>query len=118
MSSSQVPREEGQKEEVKPFNRERFLFLMLAGIFTWQAAIFSWGVYGCYKLGGLKACPELGRRYENTVNVMVATTLALLTGGAVVGATQRRPSSSGDRDVSASPPQPSQAPQPGGRGQK
>ena len=118
MSSSQVPEEEGQKEEVKSFNRERFLFLMLAGIFTWQAAIFSYGVFSCYKTGGLKACPELGRRYESTVNVMVATTLALLTGGAVVGVTQRRPSSSGDRDVSVSPPQPSQSPRPGGRGQK
>ena len=93
---------------MKPFNRERFLFTMLAGIFIWQAALFSWGVYGCFKLGGLKACPELGKRYENTVNVMVATTLALLTGGAVVGVTQRKESSSGDRDVSALvPPQPS-----------
>jgi hypothetical protein len=46
-------------------------------------------VYGCFKLGGLKACPELGKRYENTVNVMVATTLALLTGGAVVSATKK-----------------------------
>ena len=62
---------------------------MLAGIFIWQAALFSWGVYGCFKLGGLKACPELGKRYENTVNVMVATTLALLTGGAVVSATKK-----------------------------
>jgi len=74
---------------MKPFQRERFLFFMLAGIFIWQAALFSWGVYGCFKLGGLKACPELGKRYENTVNVMVATTLALLTGGAVVSATKK-----------------------------
>lgn len=90
---------------MKPFNRERFLLFMLAGIFTWQATIFTWGVYGCARLGGLKACPDLGKRYENTVNVMVATTLALLTGGAVVGATQRRPSSSDDPDASAAPPQ-------------
>ena len=74
---------------MKPFQRERFLFFMLAGIFIWQAVLFSWGVYGCFKLGGLKACPELGKRYENTVNVMVATTLALLTGGAVVSATKK-----------------------------
>ena len=74
---------------MKPFDRERFLYTMLAGIFIWQAAIFSWGVYGCFKLGGLKSCPELGKRYENTVNVMVATTLALLTGGAVVSAKKK-----------------------------
>ena len=70
---------------MKPFNRERFLFWMLAGIFVWQAAIFTAGVFGCFKLGGLQACPEIGQRYETTVNVMVATTLALLTGGAVAG---------------------------------
>lgn len=93
---------------MKPFNRERFLFMMLAGIFIWQAAIFSAGVFGCYKLGGLRECPDLGKRYETTVNVMVATTLALLTGGAVVGVTQRKESSSDDRDASALvSPQPS-----------
>ena len=93
---------------MKPFNRERFLFTMLAGIFIWQAAIFSAGVFSCFKLGGLRECPDLGKRYETTVNVMVATTLALLTGGAVVGVTQRKESSSGDRDASASvSPQPS-----------
>lgn len=75
---------------MKPFNRERFLFYMLAGIFIWQAALFTWGVYGCFKLGGLKACPDIGKRYETSVNVMVATTLALLTGGAVVGASQKK----------------------------
>ena len=77
---------------MKPFQRERFLFYMLALIFVWQAGIFSLGVYGCFKLGGLNACPELGKRYENTVNLMVATTLALLTGGAVVSATKKNDS--------------------------
>ena len=76
---------------MKPFSRERFLFWMLAGIFIWQAAIFSFGVYTCFKNGGLKVCPEIGRRYEMTVNVMVATTLALLTGGAVASVAQEKP---------------------------
>ena len=70
---------------MKPFNRERFLFYLLGGIFIWQATIFSFAVWGCFTGGGLKACPELGKRYENTVNVMVATTLALLTGSVVKG---------------------------------
>ena len=70
---------------MKPFNRERFLFYLLGGIFIWQATIFSFAVWGCFAGGGLKACPELGKRYENTVNVMVATTLALLTGSVVKG---------------------------------
>ena len=76
---------------MKPFNRERFLFTMLAGIFTWQAVIFSFGVFSCFKLGGLSECPDLGKRYETTVNVMVATTLALLTGGAVASQVSKKP---------------------------
>ncbi len=87
---------------MKPFNREKFLLFMLAGIFIWQAAIFSYGVIGCFQIGGKAACPELGDRYEATVNVMVATTLALLGAGAVASATQRPRSSDDDRDASAS----------------
>ena len=88
---------------MKPFNRERFLFWMLAGIFVWQASIFSFAVIGCFRNGLSDACPDLGKRYENTVNVMVATTLALLGAGAVTSASQRKPSVS-DPDASASPP--------------
>ena len=76
---------------MKPFNRERFLFWMLAVIFIWQAVIFSAGVFSCFKLGGLRECPDLGKRYETTVNVMVATTLALLTGGAVASQVSKKP---------------------------
>ena len=56
---------------------------MLAGIFTFQAGVFAFGLYTCSKSGGLKACPEIGRRYDQTFNVMVATVLALLTGSAL-----------------------------------
>ena len=63
------------------FNRERFLFYLLAGIFIWQAIIFTYGIVYCtIGFTDLKACPELGQRYENTANVMLATPLALLTG--------------------------------------
>lgn len=79
---------------MKPFNREKFLLFMLAGIFIWQAAIFSYGVIGCFRQGGRTACPDLGDRYENTVNVMVATTLALLGAGAVASASQKKTSAS------------------------
>jgi hypothetical protein len=79
---------------MKPFNRERFLLYMLAGIFTWQAALFTFGVVKCFGAGGKEACPNLGDRYENTVGIMVATTLALLGAGAVAGVTQRNSSAS------------------------
>ena len=61
-------------------SKEKFLLYMLAGIFTYQAAVFGFGTYYCARSGGLQSCPELGKRYEQTFNVMIATTLALLTG--------------------------------------
>ena len=63
--------------------KERFLLYMLAGIFTFQAGVFSFGLYHCAQNGGVQACPEIGKRYEQTFNVMIATTLALLTGSAL-----------------------------------
>ena len=64
-------------------SKERFLLYMLAGIFTFQAGVFGFGLYKCTQNGGLQACPNLGDRYEQTFNVMIATTLALLTGSAL-----------------------------------
>tara|TARA_R110002050_G_C8724083_1_gene496684 strand:- start:389 stop:598 length:210 start_codon:yes stop_codon:yes gene_type:complete len=63
--------------------KEKFLLYMLAGIFTFQAGIFGVGLYYCANNGGLQSCPKLGDRYEQTFNVMIATTLALLTGSAL-----------------------------------
>ena len=63
--------------------KEKFLLYMLAGIFAFQASIFGAGFYYCAKAGGLAACPKLGERYENTFNVMIATTLALITGASI-----------------------------------
>ena len=67
--------------------KERFLLYMLAGIFTYQAAVFSFGLYQCSRVRPSKAittvCPELGDRYDQTFSIMIATTLALLTGSAI-----------------------------------
>ena len=64
-------------------SRERFLLWMLAGIFTFQAGTFGFGVYYCARNGGLDTCPEIGERYENTFTTMTAVVLALLTGSAI-----------------------------------
>ena len=64
-------------------SKERFLLYMLAGIFTFQAGTFTVGLYYCANNGGLKSCPDLGDKYEQTFNVAIATTLALLTGSAL-----------------------------------
>ena len=101
---------------MKPFNREKFLLYMLAGIFIWQAAVFTFGVIGCFQNGGKEACPDLGDRYENTVNVMVATTLALLGAGAVASASQKKPLASDP--VSPSPLSPQPRPQVRGKVQE
>ena len=63
--------------------KEKFLLYMLGGIFAFQASLFSVGFYFCANNGGLQSCPKLGERYEQTFNVMIATTLALLTGSAL-----------------------------------
>ena len=63
--------------------KDKFLLYMLAGIFTFQAGLFAFGVHYCANNGGISECPEIGRRYEQTFSVMIATTLALLTGQAI-----------------------------------
>ena len=64
-------------------SKERFLLWMLAGIFTFQASTFGFGVYYCARNGGFKTCPDITQTYQQTFNVMIATTLALLTGNAM-----------------------------------
>lgn len=54
---------------------------MLAAIFGFQAALFTFATWRCSTYGADKvstACPELGRRYDQTFSVMIATVLALL----------------------------------------
>jgi len=67
-------------------SKERFLLWMLAGIFSYQAAIFGFGLYQCSKISPSETittvCPEIGKRYDQTFSLMIATTLALLTGSA------------------------------------
>ena len=64
-------------------DKQSFLLKLLAGIFACQAAIFSYGVFYCARNGGLKTCPDITKTYEQTFNVAIATTLALLTGTAI-----------------------------------
>lgn len=61
--------------------REQILLKMLAAVFAFQALLFSFAVVKCSQYGPDKvgqACPELGRRYDQTFGVMIATILALL----------------------------------------
>ena len=76
--------------EPKTFNKERFLLYLLGTIFAFQAGVFGTGLYFCARHGGLSNCPKIGDRYEQTFNVMIATTLALLTGSAVASVAKKK----------------------------
>ena len=72
---------------MKPFNREKFLLFLLGTIFAYQAAVFAFGIWTCSRvrptLSIRDVCPEIGKRYESTFSVMIATTLALISGSVV-----------------------------------
>ena len=56
---------------MKPFNREKFLLYMLAGLLAWQAAIFTFGVVLCSRVtpqtNVTLVCPEIGGRFDKFV---------------------------------------------------
>jgi len=64
-------------------DRQAFLLKMLAGIFIAQVVVLGYGITWCARNGGLKTCPDVTKTYEQTFNVAIATTLALLTGTAL-----------------------------------
>ena len=61
---------------MKPRN---FLLRLLCSIFFIQATVFIIALSWCMMNGGPKSCPNLKESYNDTFNVMIATTLALLT---------------------------------------
>lgn len=65
----------------RPNNRESYLLKMLAAVFIFQVCLFSFTVVKCSQYDAAdvaQACPNLGRRYDQTFGVMIATILALL----------------------------------------
>jgi len=62
-------------------DREGYLLKMLAAVFIFQITLFSFAVVKCSRYDApdlAQACPNLGRRYDQTFGVMIATILALL----------------------------------------
>ena len=60
-------------------NSRNFLLRLLGSIFLVQATVFIIALSWCMMNGGPKTCPNLKESYNDTFNVMIATTLALLT---------------------------------------
>lgn len=66
--------------------REAFLLWILAGLLTWQAGIFTYGVHICSRVEtqqGAHPCPGIGDRYERFVETSLAAVLGLIAGGAL-----------------------------------
>ena len=67
--------------------RETFLLWLLAALLTWQAAIFSYGVYLCAQVRPTAdvttVCPDLGNRFDSFVNTSLGAVLGLLAGSAI-----------------------------------
>ena len=86
--------------------REKWLLTILTGIFVVQASVLVYGVSLCSRVQPqtdiTKVCPELGKRFETTFATMIATTLALLTGGAIT-ATSRRTTTSKPKSLPITP---------------
>ena len=63
--------------------RERFLLWMLAGLLTWQASVFTYGVHLCAQVEAedvRHVCPDLGDRFDTFVNTSLGAVLGLLAG--------------------------------------
>ena len=68
--------------------REKWLLAILSVVFAMQAGTLLYGMHLCSKvhpdIDVPTVCPRLGERFDSTFGTMIATTLALLTGSAVV----------------------------------
>ena len=67
--------------------RETFLLWLLAGLLTWQAGVFTYGVFLCSKVRPTTdmrtVCPELGQRFDSYVSTSLGAVLGLLAGSAM-----------------------------------
>ena len=79
---------------MKPFNREKFLFWLLAGIFELASSYLQpWRVMWLFTPQANVAivCPELGSRYDNFVQRHFGAVLGLLAGAATAQSTISKP---------------------------
>lgn len=99
--------------EMKPFNRERFLFYLLGAVLSVNALFFGFGLFACSRSDDpTKTCPDIGARFDNYSEKALAAVLGLIAGAGAITLTQRRPSSSDDRDESLASQPPLQLQQP------
>tara|TARA_B100000073_G_scaffold206775_1_gene171551 strand:+ start:202 stop:423 length:222 start_codon:yes stop_codon:yes gene_type:complete len=63
---------------------KKFLLWLLAGVFLYQASLFTYAFHKCASVSPTisvrEVCPEIGKRYEQTFSLMIATVLGLYSG--------------------------------------
>jgi hypothetical protein len=59
--------------------KEKVLLSFLGAVFIAQILFYGIGLGFCIRNGGLKACPDIGKRGEIMFAGMTATVLALIT---------------------------------------
>ena len=92
---------------MKPFNREKFMFLLLAAVMGANATFFAYGLFACSRSAQPHlVCPDLGNRFDNYSEKALAAVLGLIAGAGAFTVTQRRPSSSDDLDEPLASPLP------------
>ena len=65
-------------------DKQWFLLKLLAAVFAAQISLLGFEMVRCFNSEHpLQECPKVEATYENTFNVIIATTLALLTGTAI-----------------------------------
>ena len=99
----------------KPFNRERFLFYLLAGVLGYQALFFGWGLYKCSmaKDGKVReVCPQIGDRFDSFSERTLAAVLGLIAGGAAVSSLKKTSSDDPDESSASRRPPPPVSPSP------
>ena len=93
------------------FNRERFLYYLLAGVIGWQAILFSYGVAQCMSVTPKSEmhniCPQLGDRFETFTSTTLGAVLGLIGGAAALNAAfPQKPSSRGPQTPQTPPAPP------------
>ena len=85
---------------MRSFNRERFLFLIFAGLLTYQATLFGFALVKCSTVENPQAtCPEIGSRWDKFMETSTAAVLGLIAGSAAVAATRGSESNNkGDKE--------------------
>lgn len=77
--------------EMKPFNRERFLFYLLGSVLAVNAVFFGVGLFACSRTDDpTKTCPDIGARFDNYSEKALAAVLGLIAGAGAVQMAQKK----------------------------